>query len=96
MLAAMGRDGEDVQDLGVAACARASPRRGGGGTAHAQNAAEVAFWNRVRDSSNASELRAYLEAYPNGAFADTARARLKQLGPVALQPQVACSRQGMR
>lgn len=55
--------------------------------AHAQNAAEVAFWNRVRDSRNASELRAYLEAYPNGAFADTARARLKQLGPVALQPQ---------
>ena len=26
-----------------------------------------------------AELRAYLEAYPNGAFADVARARLKQL-----------------
>jgi peptidoglycan hydrolase-like protein with peptidoglycan-binding domain len=60
----------------------------GGGTAHAQSAAEVAFWNRIRDSTNASELRAYLEAYPNGAFAETARARLKQLGPVALQPQL--------
>jgi hypothetical protein len=46
----------------------------GGGTAHAQSAAEVAFWNRIRDSTNASELRAYLEAYPNGAFAETARA----------------------
>ena len=46
------------------------------GTALAQNAAETAFWNRVRDSTNANELRAYLEAYPNGAFADAARARL--------------------
>jgi peptidoglycan hydrolase-like protein with peptidoglycan-binding domain len=59
-----------------------------GGVALAQNAAEVAFWNRVRDSNNASELRAYLEAYPNGAFADTARARLKQLGPSSAQPQM--------
>jgi uncharacterized protein DUF4189/putative peptidoglycan binding protein len=58
------------------------------GTAHAQNAAEIAFWNRVRDSTNASALRAYLEAYPNGAFADMARARLKQLEPTALRPEM--------
>jgi peptidoglycan hydrolase-like protein with peptidoglycan-binding domain len=56
-------------------------------TGYAQNAAEVAFWNRIRDTTNTSELRAYLEAYPNGAFADTARARLKQLGPESAQPQ---------
>ena len=59
----------------------------GDSTARAQNAAEVAFWNRVRDSTNPSELRAYLEAYPNGAFAETARTRLRQLEPVALRPQ---------
>ena len=58
------------------------------GIAHAQNAAETAFWNRVKDSTNVSELRAYLEAYPNGAFADMARARLKQLEPTSLQPQM--------
>ena len=58
----------------------------GGDTARAQNAAEVAFWNRVRDSTNPSELKAYLEAYPNGTFADTARERLRQLGPVSAQP----------
>ena len=58
----------------------------GGDTARAQNAAEVAFWNRIRDSTNPSELKAYLEAYPNGAFADTARERLRQLGPVSVQP----------
>ena len=53
----------------------------GGGTAHAQNAAEVAFWNRIRDSTNPSELRAYLEAYPNGAFAETARAASSNWDP---------------
>jgi len=57
------------------------------GTAQAQNAAEVAFWNRVRDSTNSDELKAYLEAYPNGAFAPTARARLQQLAPIAQHPQ---------
>ena len=58
------------------------------GTALAQNAAETAFWNRVRDSTNASELRAYLEAYPNGAFADAARARLKQIEPTLVRPEL--------
>ena len=57
------------------------------GAAQAQNAAEVAFWNRVRDSTNSDELKAYLEAYPNGAFAPTARARLQQLAPIAQHPQ---------
>jgi Domain of unknown function (DUF4189)/Putative peptidoglycan binding domain len=56
--------------------------------AQAQSAAEVAFWNRVRDSTGSDELKAYLEAYPNGAFAETARARLQQLAPISLQPQV--------
>jgi hypothetical protein len=60
----------------------------GDGAGHAQNAAEVAFWNRVRDSTDASELRAYLEAFPNGAFAKTARERLERLGPVSVQPQL--------
>ena len=59
----------------------------GSNTACAQNAAEVAFWNRIRDSTNPSELRAYLEAYPNGSFAETAKARLRQLDPVAVRPQ---------
>ena len=58
------------------------------GTALAQNAAETAFWNRVRDSTNANELRAYLEAYPNGAFADAARARLKQIEPAIVRPEL--------
>jgi hypothetical protein len=58
------------------------------GRPQAQNAAEVVFWNRVRDSTNPDELKAYLEAYPNGAFAQTARARLQQLAPISLAPRL--------
>jgi uncharacterized protein DUF4189/putative peptidoglycan binding protein len=57
-------------------------------TTQAQNAAEVIFWNRVRDSTNPDELKAYLEAYPNGAFAPTARVLLQQLAPISLAPRV--------
>ena len=31
--------------------------------------AELVFWESVRDTQNADELRAYLGAYPNGRFA---------------------------
>jgi hypothetical protein len=58
------------------------------GTAQAQSTAEVVFWNRVRDSANPDELKAYLEAFPNGAFAETARTRLRELAPISLRPQV--------
>lgn len=53
----------------------------GAGFAHGQSTAETAFWNRIRESNNASEVRAYLEAYPNGAYADRARERLRILEP---------------
>lgn len=58
----------------------------GTGFAHGQSPAETAFWNRIKDSSNASEMRAYLEAYPNGAYADRARERLRVLEPSRLVP----------
>jgi len=37
---------------------------------------ERAFWESVKDSSNARELVAYLDQYPNGSFVALARARL--------------------
>ena len=40
---------------------------------------ELLFWESVKDSENAWELRAYLEHYPNGAFAVLARNRLNRL-----------------
>ncbi len=39
------------------------------------DALELAFWNTIRDSSNAAEFQAYLEAFPDGVFAPVARRR---------------------
>ncbi len=43
------------------------------------NAAEIEFWSAVKDSKNAAEIKAYLETYPQGAFATLARVRIKTL-----------------
>ena len=60
----------------------------------ADPAAEIAFWNSVKDSKSPAEIKAYLDKYPNGTFADLARIRMKNLesapapapGPAASQP----------
>ncbi len=41
--------------------------------------AEIALWQAVKDSQNARDYEAYLEAYPNGIFAPLARARVGSL-----------------
>lgn len=40
---------------------------------------EMLFWQSVRDSRTAGEIEAYLTRYPQGIFADLARARLADL-----------------
>ncbi len=40
---------------------------------------EALFWDSVRNTSDAAELRAYLDKYPDGAFVPLARARLDAL-----------------
>ena len=40
---------------------------------------ELLFWESVKDRDNPGDLRAYLERYPNGAFAVLARNRLNRL-----------------
>ena len=42
---------------------------------------ELMFWESVKDSQVPEELEAYLERYPDGAFAVLARSRLKRLAP---------------
>ena len=42
---------------------------------------EIAFWQSVQASDDESEYRIYLERYPEGAFADLARARLQGSTP---------------
>ena len=41
---------------------------------------ELAYWDTVKDSDNADMFRAYLERYPEGAFAPLAKVRLDELG----------------
>jgi len=55
-------------------------------TAQAQNiqiaqsdAADIEFWQSVKDSADPEELAAYLSTWPNGKFAALARIRLKKL-----------------
>jgi len=71
------------------------------GNALAQESAEVTFWNSIKDSKNAAEYQAYLQAFPNGIFAPLARLRVQQLGstggpapaPAGRQPAQAPPRQ---
>ncbi len=45
------------------------------------SAAEVSFWESVRNSRDPVELEAYLTAFPQGTFAPLARTRLRNLQP---------------
>ncbi len=40
---------------------------------------ELQFWKSVQDSSNANDIQAYLEKYPNGVFASLARNRVDSM-----------------
>lgn len=52
---------------------------------------EAIFWDSVKGSSNPAELRAYLDAFPNGIFGGLARARIASLD-AARQQQLAAAR----
>jgi len=49
------------------------------GGAGAQDPTEVAFWSMVKESKKAADIKAYLEAYPRGTYAEAARQRLSEL-----------------
>ncbi|MCW0236559.1 MAG: caspase family protein [Ferrovibrio sp.] len=51
-----------------------------GGAPSTDNAAEIAFWNTVKDSQDPRSLQAYLDSYPHGAFERLARLRIGTLG----------------
>ncbi len=44
------------------------------------SAVELAFWDTVKDSANPEMYSAYLERYPQGAFAALAKVRLEEVG----------------
>ena len=49
------------------------------GNAPDSDASELVFWESVKDSGHAEELRAYLKRYPDGTYAVLARIRLERL-----------------
>ena len=61
---------------GVSLALRPEP---GPAAQHLASEQELLFWESVKDSGKPWELRAYLERYPNGAFAVLARNRLNRL-----------------
>jgi hypothetical protein len=45
------------------------------------NSYEIVFWESIKDSNNPNAFKAYLEQYPDGAFAPLARIKLQQSAP---------------
>jgi len=52
-----------------------------------ETAVELAFWTSVKDSNDPDEYRAYLSRYPDGTFAELARARLESPVTQAVSPE---------
>jgi adenylate cyclase len=52
-----------------------------------ETAIELAFWTSVKDSSDPDEYLAYLNRYPDGTFAELARARLESPVTQAVSPE---------
>ena len=51
------------------------------------SAAELAFWNAIKDSGNAADYQAYLTQFPEGAFAPLATLRLSAFGKTAAEAE---------
>ncbi|MDG4890589.1 MAG: hypothetical protein EOQ64_21255 [Mesorhizobium sp.] len=47
--------------------------------AKAETAVEIAYWETIKDSGNKNFFQAYLERYPNGAFAALAKLKIEVL-----------------
>ncbi|HUQ33331.1 MAG TPA: formylglycine-generating enzyme family protein [Pyrinomonadaceae bacterium] len=51
------------------------------------SAAEIAFWESIKDNKNPEEFREYLKKYPNGEFTGLARSRLNALEAAAKEEE---------
>lgn len=73
-------EGYKADELVVAVSAVAAEARPGVGARPADGAAvEIAYWDTVKESKDPGDFRAYLDKYPDGAFAQLARNRLVAL-----------------
>ena len=48
---------------------------------------EIAFWDYIKNSTNAEDFRAYLKKYPGGEFAELAKNRLQPLEEAAKEAE---------
>ncbi|MGE3642327.1 MAG: DUF4189 domain-containing protein [Beijerinckiaceae bacterium] len=71
---------------GLPAITKPAIAQGAAAPSAAQRQAEITFWTSIKDSKNAEEYKAYLEAFPNGLFAALARLRIKQLASAPAAP----------
>ncbi len=53
------------------------------------NAAELVFWDTIKESSDRGEFDAYLQQYPNGAFVALAKAKIRNIERLASDGAVA-------
>jgi hypothetical protein len=67
----MFRDGPMPQQVASLNAAPALPQK--------DDAAEIVFWNSVKDSRKPSDFQAYLDSYPKGAFEKLAQVRIRDL-----------------
>jgi Flp pilus assembly protein TadD len=56
-----------------------SPSRGRGSSGANTSAAEITYWETIKDSTDPEDFRGYLKKYPNGEFADIADRRVRSL-----------------
>jgi formylglycine-generating enzyme required for sulfatase activity len=56
-----------------------STRRPAATPARAADPVEQGFWDTIKGSDSVADFKAYLDSYPDGPFAATARARLQQI-----------------
>jgi adenylate cyclase len=47
----------------------------------AANAAEISFWESIREDDDGTELRLYLKRFPSGAYSELAKSRLENNAP---------------
>lgn len=63
----------------------------GSATRDADLTVELAFWDAIKNSTQATDYEAYLAQYPDGRFAVLARARLRTLGASGAPASVAAA-----
>ena len=56
-------------------------------TSRNSGAAEISFWDSVKNSTNPEDFRAYLKKYPNGEFSELAKNRLQPLEAAAKEEE---------